>query len=416
MPAPQVYAGIGSGSNNVTSKIGDKSVLSGPNWIPKLTDNLSDTTKRWYCLDLLGKYHTESKLKQFHGLTFYFRNTRTGNGAIITSMLPESLVYSIGGNYSNPIKLVGSEFVQTVANQFTNGNVSTTFNIDTALAWQSPKRMELVFRIPVFDDSATGTNINYQEAIDLFGEAILPEVSANGTYESVPGPNLFTTLTYRARNGKHTRASEFINNAKNLLSDKIKWAVGGEETLWDRISVQVGGLLLLDWCIIKDLKVTFPNTKAMVLHNYTGMHTDQVDDNGNETYKIHLQPLQAELEVTVATVMGITRATFKDMLYQTESTNSGYKEFEASNAKASKAKTNDSGASQTKSVKTVQDTVNAINNMVPPVQMSFLPGHEHDYDVIQYPANNMTPIYRAKEQQNMSSIYNLDNSNIWASI
>jgi hypothetical protein len=70
MPAPQVYAGTGSGSNNVTSKLGDKSVLSGPNWIPKLTDNLSDTSKRWYCLDLLGKYHTESKLKQFHGLTF----------------------------------------------------------------------------------------------------------------------------------------------------------------------------------------------------------------------------------------------------------------------------------------------------------------------------------------------------------
>jgi len=416
MPAPQVYAGTGSGSNNVTSKLGDKSVLSGPNWIPKLTDNLSDTSKRWYCLDLLGKYHTESKLKQFHGLTFYFRNTRTGDGAIITSMLPESFVYSIGGNYSNAIKLLGSELINSVASTFSNGNISTTFNLDTSLTWQSPKRMELVFRIPVFDDSATGTNINYQEAIDLFGEAILPEVSANATYESIPGPNLLTAMSYRARNGKSITMSDRFNKIKNKVSSFItdKTFIGGEETKWDRISIQVGGLLLLDWCIIKDLKVTFPNTKAMVLHNYTGMHSDQVDDNGNETYKIHLQPLQAELEVTVATVMGITRATFKDMLYQTESTNQGNKYKDTSSSSA--AKVNNSGTSQTKSVKTVQDTVNALNNMVPPVQMSFIPGHEHDYDVIQYPANNMTPIYRAKDQQNMSSIYNLDNSNIWASI
>lgn len=410
MPAPQVYAGTGSENHNVTSKLDDKNVLSGPNWIPKLTDNLSNTTKRWYCLDLLGKYHTESKLKQFHGLTFYFRNSRTGDGAIITSMLPESFVYSIGGNYSNAIKLLGSELINSVASTFSNGNISTTFNLDTSLTWQSPKRMELVFRIPVFDDSATGTNINYQEAIDLFGEAILPEISANATYESIPGPNLLTAMSYRARNGKSVTMSDRFNDIKNKVSKHItdKSIIGGEETKWDRISIQVGGLLLLDWCIIKDLKVTFPNTKAMVLHNYTGYHKDQVDDRGNETYKIHLQPLQAELEVTVATVMGVTRATFKDMLYQTESTNQGNKYKDTSSS--SSAKINDSGTSQTKSVKTYEDTVKYINNMSIQPAMSFVPGYEHSYEVIQYPGNNMTPIYRAKEQQNMSFLQNLDNN------
>jgi len=395
---PQVYSGLGATNNLISnSSLNNRNILSGPNWIPKLTGNLKKDGGRWYCLDLLGKYHSNSKLKQFHALTFYFRHTRAPQaGAIITSMLPESFTYSIGGNYTNPIKIMGSEIVNTVVKEFTNGNMTTSFNVDTSLSWQSPKRMELTFRIPVFDDSASGSHVNYQEAIDLFGEAILPELARNGTYESVPGPNLLTTLEYRARNGKHTTASSTLNSIKNGISDATKWTVGGQESLWDRISIQVGGVLLLDWCIIKDLKVTFPNTKAMVLHNYTGMHKAQVDDRGNETYKVHLQPLQAELEVTVATVMGITRATFKDMLYQTESTKQDEKDGTPSGGgDVSSTKVNDSGSSVTKSIKTPSDTAKFLNNLVPQPQMSLAPGYNND--LIYVPENNMSLINPIKQ-------------------
>jgi len=395
MANPQVYAGPGvTKIDDVTKQINSSSpnVLSGPNWIPTLTGNLdaskaqaglkrSNSSKTWYCLDLLGKYHKESKLKQFHALTFYFRNTKQQNGAIITSMLPESFTYAIGGVYNNPIKLIGNDIVNVIAQNFTNGNASTSFNLDTALVWQSPKRMDLVFKIPVFDDSASGSNINYQEAIDLFGEAILPEIAKNGTYESIPGPNISTTIRYRARNGKAITMSGWGQKITDVTSKGFQTVFNGQEREWDRISVQVGGLLLLDWCVIKDLKVTFPNTKAMVLHDFRGTHSAQIDDTGRETYQVHLQPIQAELEVTVSTVMGITRATFKDMLYQTESTSKGYKE-DASNT--------------TPVTSTYKQTIDTLNNIALSQrggypQMSYAPGYnEHDFDLFRDPSKFMS--------------------------
>ena len=338
MAVPQVYAGFGTDVSSITTMSmingGELTkVVSGPNYLPTLTGNLgardsiTDPSKgalnrknghTWYCLDLLGKYHRESNLKQFHALTFYFRDTNSGEGAIIASMLPESFTYSIGGKYGAPVKLGQSELVSAFFKEMTNGNLSLQFGVSTAQIWNNTENMDIVFRIPVFDDSGTGSHINYQEAIDLFGEAILPEIGQDGQYESIPGPSIITALEYRASHGLHTRGSSFFKDLQSGASEVSDYIVGGKQKHWDRISVQVGGMLLLDWCVIKNLKVTFPNTKAMVLHDYTNKdRTNSLHSDYN--YYAHLQPLQAELEVTVSTVMGITRMTFKDMLYLTES-------------------------------------------------------------------------------------------------
>lgn len=366
MAIPEVYAGFGAGAFNITKEDwGNKNILTGPNWFYTLTgnaggmDNSLSSTSRfsdqkvtyqlgrdnkntyWYCLDLAGKYNNKSPMKQFHALTFYFRNSRdSSKGAIITSTLPESFTYSIGGVYSNPIALGGGDFANAIVSAFTANTKGLSFNVDTSLIWQSPKRMDIVFKIPVFDDSGSGTNINYQEAIELFSEAILPQVGQDGLYSSIPGPNIIKALTYRATNesgGKATYASGFVNDAvessqwkrdengkKTNEKTKLAQLINSEDQLWDRICVQVGGLLLLDWCIIKDLKVTFPNTKAQVLHDFRQRNASTKKaintslENGTR-FKAHLQPIQAELEVTVSTVMGMTRATFRDMLYQNES-------------------------------------------------------------------------------------------------
>lgn len=342
MIAPEVYAGFGTSDTDVTmANINNgriKNVLSGPNYLPTLTGNLgardgygendegalrrgkavgSNGNGTWYCLDLLGKYHRDSNLKQYHALTFYLRSTNTGEGAIVASMLPESFTYSIGGKYGNPINFGKTDLVSAFFQEMSKGNLSLQFGVNTAQVWNSTQPMDIVFRIPVFDDSGTKTHVNYQEAIDLLSEAILPSIGEDGQYESTPGPSIITALEWNATHGKHTRASSLMSSLQSKGADKIQANLGGEQKHWDRISVQVGGMLLLDWCIIKNLKVTFPNTKAMVLHNYrtndgASMHKDY-------NYYAHLQPLQAELEVTVSTVMGITRMTFKDMLYLTES-------------------------------------------------------------------------------------------------
>lgn len=342
MIAPEVYAGFGTSDTDVTmANINNgevNNVLSGPNYLPTLTGNLgarngygkndagalrrgqavgSNGNGTWYCLDLLGKYHRDSNLKQYHALTFYLRSTNTGEGAIVASMLPESFTYSIGGKYGNPINFGKTDLVSAFFQEISKGNLSLRFGVNTAQVWNNTQPMDIVFRIPVFDDSGTKTHVNYQEAIDLLSEAILPSIGADGQYESTPGPSIITALEWNATHGKHTRASSLMSSLQSKGADKIQANLGGEQKHWDRISVQVGGMLLLDWCIIKNLKVTFPNTKAMVLHNYrtndgASMHKDY-------NYYAHLQPLQAELEVTVSTVMGITRMTFKDMLYLTES-------------------------------------------------------------------------------------------------
>ena len=152
----------------------------------------------------------------------------------------------------------------------------------------------------------------------------MPEVGEDGLYNSVPGPNIFRVLSHRATEGSKTKAASTFSYAVSHTEASAVKHLYGRSSLWDRICVQVGGLLLLDWCIIKDLKVTFPNTKAQVLHDFrqrnanTKKASNTSLENGTR-FKAHLQPIQAELEVTVSTVMGMTRATFRDMLYQNES-------------------------------------------------------------------------------------------------
>ena len=168
MAVPEVYAGFGAGINGLTeTEWANKDILTGPNWFYTLTGNAGGTKARstaingdvvyklgryegkgtsWYCLDLTGKYNGTSPMKQFHALTFYFRSSNDANkGAIITASIPESFAYSIGGNYSNPIQLGGSEFSNAIAQAFTNNTKGLVFNVDTSLIWQSPKRMDIIF-------------------------------------------------------------------------------------------------------------------------------------------------------------------------------------------------------------------------------------------------------------------------------
>ena len=277
----QINEKLDYSSIDINSPIKNTNILSGPNWLPNLTSNLNGYKKtknnniNFKCLDLLGKYHKGSLLKQFHALTFYFRDTNQKNSsAIITSMLPESFTYSIGGEYINPLRLSGGDVVNAMLQQITKGNLTTYNTIDSAYIWKSPKRMDLIFKIPVFDDSDDQSNINYQEAIQIFGDAILPNIDKNGAYESIPGPNITTVLNYRSTEGKTVKYSQSALALNTTVANKSIGVMGGELTHWDRISVQVGGLLLLDWCVIRDLKVTFPNTKTMVLHDFRSVNKE----------------------------------------------------------------------------------------------------------------------------------------------
>lgn len=293
-----------SGPNYYSSK--NLSQFTNANWIDE-KDHSKGKIGKWYTLDLSRKYNTTSSLKQFHLLTFVFRSSKRPNiGRLITASLPEQLAYKIGGKWEAPIKLTGNSTVTALIQTATDNRLSTSFAVDTTQVWMGTEPLEMVFKIPVFDDSGTSSGINYQEALACFGEAILPELNSAGAYSSVPGPNMLDVLGGK-QGDKRYWLQNFAEKARDAASKGLSEVFGDElERVWDRITVQVGGLLLMDWCIIKNVKVTFPNTKAMVLHDWSKIESDQ--------RKGQLQPLLAQIEVTVTTAKGITRSNFKNML------------------------------------------------------------------------------------------------------
>ena len=74
----------------------------------------------------------------------------------------------------------------------------------------------------------------------------------------------------------------------------------------DRITVQIGGILLIDWAIITDIAVTYPNTKHQILHDWTQVKTSN--------RKVELLPQIAQLDIQIETVAGLTRTAFQNML------------------------------------------------------------------------------------------------------
>lgn len=329
IPTDIAYSGSGSGSSNtytITNNwTSNTNQYSGPDWIENITGNLKRKNSNWFALDLCGKYNKDSRLKKYHLLTFYFRHENQGtnklenelkdctDGKIITCALPESFSYSFGSDWGKPFNFGEAGLLSGTVAQFSQGAQSLSFAINTALTWQNAKTMALVFKIPVFDDVGTGTRVNYQEALELFGQAALPKLDKNGMYESIPGPSIINEINLGGAIARGNQANTAARGTKttnwvaNQMGKAVEKGLNGANTLWDRISVQVGGLLLLDYCVIKDVKVNFPNTRAMIMHNYS-------NTTKNDSLKIHLQPQICELEVTVETAIGMTRDMFTNML------------------------------------------------------------------------------------------------------
>lgn len=308
-----VYAGFGA-SGDWKEEINTYENMSGPNYVKDC--NLASNSTRWFAFDLCEKYNRDSPLKQFHMLTIYLRdstNKKTG-GYLIKANLPEQFTYSIGGVWGNPINLSAGETLNTLLQQLSGGRASLRHTVDSFMVWQAPKRMEFVFKIKVFDDSGNNTRINYQEALELLSSCVLPKVDTNGYYESIPGPVLTRVLNNRPLGEKTIRGAQTANKiAQN--GDSLADAMNGRKSPFDRVTVQIGGLLLVDWCVIRDVKITYPNTKNQVLHSYMGINKGE-----GINYKMHLQPLMAELEITISTVQSLTFPNYRTMLYLTEQT------------------------------------------------------------------------------------------------
>ena len=291
--------------------------LTGPNWTRGENNNKINEAQ-YYDLDLCNKYHTSSRLKQFQMVTFYFQNSKkygktTLNGinstpVFVRCQLPDKFTYSIGGEWGSPLKLSSNGIFNALMSE---AGLSTSFGMDALKLWTNPKPLAIKLSIPIFDDVETNSNTNFQEALAVFSRAVLPEMSADSTiFMSTPGPSFSTILTSRQDINKKGEAVMTATRAPNDKAQQYnnglrKWSDYKGKDL-DRITVQIGGILLIDWAIITDIAVTYPNTKHQILHDWTQVKTSN--------RKVELLPQIAQLDIQIETVAGLTRTAFQNML------------------------------------------------------------------------------------------------------
>ena len=158
-----------------------------------------------YCLDFTDSDMKDSELKRFHqvvicgndviynksksikGIVGGFKNDKN---YIITAQLPPTFRYSIGGNWSTPLKSVldYSQF-NGLTSSFTSGQNSALFGLATMSVWESPNPLQIQLTLSCFDDIGSSTNQNTLEAIDIFSRWSLPYmVTEYGMYAGLPGP------------------------------------------------------------------------------------------------------------------------------------------------------------------------------------------------------------------------------------
>lgn len=254
---------------------------------------------RLYVMDYGGMLH--------HGKQF----TTSAQTYLISANLPESLSYKIGSKWSTPIKdfsgSLANFFAQYGGKDILNANTSNRFgdNVQSGvnrvaqiMMWDGSEPLSLSLTIPVIDDghpneasSSIGKRTNLVEALEFLGSLCLPKGNAGqwGFYQPPPSPYQFNFGL--GEDSTHTISA---NHARILL--------------------QLGGILLVDNVIIKDITVNYPNTKTMIRHWYKDATAPgvQTDANGGCTY---LAPLLATVTISLTTSEALTAQTYSNMLW-----------------------------------------------------------------------------------------------------
>ena len=247
--------------------------------------------------------------RKFHQTSIYVYNPNVekfGEGfenaystAMITSNLPESFSYSLNSQWENPLNF-GSGLFNLGAQLFANTSENTKIPSGVSRAtsfkiWKGTEPMKVVIDIPVIDDNYNLSKTNLNEALEVLGSLVLPRYrdSSWGFYDPPPSP---LQLRYTFENNPTEDDWKNINNSQNA-----------------RIIVQLGGILLLDHCVIERVDVTYPNTKAQIRHTYRTVN--KKDINYGNTNKDFLQPLLANVKITVSTIEALTYDNYYKMIW-----------------------------------------------------------------------------------------------------
>ena len=229
------------------SQITDPTGIEGAkSWIDYGNKNFSGRT---YYLDLLRKYNKNSPMKQFHAVTIVLRGPQ--DQAVIAAALPEKLQYTIGSKWNVPFKSTNaSTSFRSLIQEMTGNQYSLKWVYGNCLVWEDAEPLVMKLKIPGFDDGLDQTQVNYQDVMKLLGEAVLPEIGKSGQFSSLPGPSMMSVLD-NTENIAGTGTADKVEKAFKEFKDSYS-----HQSKWPRITVQIGGLLLIDYCIIKNVSIT----------------------------------------------------------------------------------------------------------------------------------------------------------------
>lgn len=289
-----------------------------------------------YCLDFTDTdMAADQPLKRFHQVTIVGNdmklNAKTdekgqliggftnGDTYMITAQLPPTFRYSIGGNWTQPLKTVLNFGSNALWSSLTNGQNSGLFGLATMSVWESPNPLEIQLTLSCFDDIGSKTQQNTLEAIDILSRWSLPYmVTEYGMYAGLPGPGIPpVNIVYdkyqknTSKDKKTGKEQTTITKVSDEKGEHFKLSVSDKDI--NRLSVMIGGMLFMDYCILKSVDINYVNTKAQYLHDYHAA-TFTSGSKDNMDAGIRLLPIRCDITLTLSTVMGLTQTNFRNML------------------------------------------------------------------------------------------------------
>lgn len=263
----------------------------------------------------------DADYRHFHQMRIYIQipeylrktNMELSNTStlLLTSNLPESISYSLGSNWEKPLSFgsAATNLLMQLGGSAMGLGGSGVPRAASLRIWSGSEPLSLQLKIPVIDDGKTGSNTNLMEALEILGMLVLPTL--NGSFYTPPPSPLNATITFAKDPIDHSQKGSI-----NLNTGKV-----------GRIMVQLGGILLIDNCVIESVSVNYPNTKAMIMHDYAGL----TDVNYGNTGSKFLHPLLAEISLKISTIETTTANTYAKMLWAKPQGGSGKYNFDASN-------------------------------------------------------------------------------------
>jgi hypothetical protein len=247
----------------------------------------------------------DEKFRHFHQMrlfidasTQHHRSNYTGK-TVITSNLPERVQYALNSKWEQPLNFGDALFnlaMQTLGRAAMGGDgpASGTLRASSFKVWTNTEPLSLNLTIPVIDDGEDVSRTNLVEALEILGSLVLPSHGEGDLFYTPPPSPLDLQIHYTKINPDKAKrgADTFHLDTKNHA----------------RIMLQLGGILLIDNCVIEQVNVEYPNTKAQIMHKYT-------QENFGMTGGRYLHPLLAIVTLKISTLEALTANTYSRMLW-----------------------------------------------------------------------------------------------------